>query len=184
MGLNDMKGRVEDAVTGRFLSPDPFVTDASNTQDFNRYSYVRSNPLVAAATVIGLVAALTLCSCRSPCQRSESSLATSSEDKSVVYVFEACTTIGTTTQARVVLASGPGRRNTIFRFAPADGYVRYHGVQVKGPLQPSATWTSAHSLKISIGTVAAILEQRYEVDGVQVTYDVGNNLHVESDSPK
>ncbi len=45
MGLNDMNGRIEDSVTGRFLSPDPFVPDASNTQDFNRYSYARNNPL-------------------------------------------------------------------------------------------------------------------------------------------
>ncbi len=45
MGLNDMNGRIEDVVTGRFLSPDPVVPDATNTQDFNRYSYVRNNPL-------------------------------------------------------------------------------------------------------------------------------------------
>lgn len=45
MGLNDMNGRVQDAVTGRFLSPDPYVADPSITQIFNRYSYVRNNPL-------------------------------------------------------------------------------------------------------------------------------------------
>ena len=45
MGLNDMNGRVQDAVTGRFLSPDPFVPDPGNTQSFNRYSYVLNNPL-------------------------------------------------------------------------------------------------------------------------------------------
>lgn len=45
MGLNDMNGRIQDAVTGRFLSPDPFVPDPLNTQSYNRYSYVMNNPL-------------------------------------------------------------------------------------------------------------------------------------------
>jgi RHS repeat-associated protein len=45
MGLNHMKGRVEDAVTGTFLSPDPRVNDPYNTQDYNRYTYVYNNPL-------------------------------------------------------------------------------------------------------------------------------------------
>jgi len=45
MGLNDMNGRVQDAVTGRFLSADPYITQPENTQNFNRYSYVLNNPL-------------------------------------------------------------------------------------------------------------------------------------------
>ncbi len=45
MGLNHMNGRVEDAITGRFLSPDPHVPNPGNTQNFNRYSYVNNNPL-------------------------------------------------------------------------------------------------------------------------------------------
>ena len=44
-GLNHMNGRVQDAVTGRFLSADPFVPDPTNTQDYNRYSYADNNPL-------------------------------------------------------------------------------------------------------------------------------------------
>ena len=47
MGLNHMNGRVEDSVTGRFLSADPHVYGRSNTQSFNRYSYVNNNPLSA-----------------------------------------------------------------------------------------------------------------------------------------
>lgn len=47
MGLTHMNGRVQDAITGRFLSPDPFTTDAGNTQGWNRYSYVLNNPLSA-----------------------------------------------------------------------------------------------------------------------------------------
>ena len=45
MGLNHLNGRVQDAITGRFLSPDPFVPDPGNTQSFNRYSYAINNPL-------------------------------------------------------------------------------------------------------------------------------------------
>jgi RHS repeat-associated protein len=44
-GLIHMNGRVMDASIGRFLSPDPYVTDPGNTQNFNRYSYVDNNPL-------------------------------------------------------------------------------------------------------------------------------------------
>ena len=43
--LIHMNGRVGDAMTGRFLSPDPFIPDPGNTQAFNRYSYVYNNPL-------------------------------------------------------------------------------------------------------------------------------------------
>ena len=38
-------GRVQDSVTGRFLSADPYITEPGNTQNFNRYGYVYNNPL-------------------------------------------------------------------------------------------------------------------------------------------
>lgn len=44
-GLNHVNGRVQDAVTGRFLSPDPVIQDPTFTQGYNRYSYVNNNPL-------------------------------------------------------------------------------------------------------------------------------------------
>ena len=40
-----MNGRVEDAILGRMLSPDPNVPDPTNAQSYNRYSYVNNNPL-------------------------------------------------------------------------------------------------------------------------------------------
>jgi RHS repeat-associated protein len=43
-GLIHMNGRVQDSVTGRFLSPDPYVTEPGHTQGYNRYAYVRNNP--------------------------------------------------------------------------------------------------------------------------------------------
>jgi RHS repeat-associated protein len=45
LGLNHMNGRVQDAVTGVFLSADPYLTEPGNTQNYNRYSYVYNNPL-------------------------------------------------------------------------------------------------------------------------------------------
>lgn len=41
-----MNGRMYDPVLGRMLSPDNYVPDATFTQDYNRYSYARNNPLV------------------------------------------------------------------------------------------------------------------------------------------
>jgi len=44
-GLIHMNGRVYDPQLGRFLSPDPIVQSPSNSQSWNRYSYVFNNPL-------------------------------------------------------------------------------------------------------------------------------------------
>lgn len=43
--LVHMNGRVFDWVTGRFISADPYIDGAGNTQRWNRYSYVGNNPL-------------------------------------------------------------------------------------------------------------------------------------------
>jgi RHS repeat-associated protein len=45
VGLVHMSGRVYDPLIGRFLSADPNIPDASNSQMLNRYSYVDNNPL-------------------------------------------------------------------------------------------------------------------------------------------
>ena len=42
--LVHMNGRVYDPQLARFLSPDPYVTEPFNGQNFNRYSYVYNNP--------------------------------------------------------------------------------------------------------------------------------------------
>jgi hypothetical protein len=41
-----MNGRLYDPLLHRFLSPDNYVQDPSNTQNFNRYGYVLNNPLL------------------------------------------------------------------------------------------------------------------------------------------
>lgn len=45
-GLVHMNGRIYDPVLRRFMSPDNFVQDAYNTQNYNRYAYVLNNPLL------------------------------------------------------------------------------------------------------------------------------------------
>ena len=44
-GLINMNGRVYDPATGLFLSPDNYVQEPWNSQNFNRYSYCLNNPL-------------------------------------------------------------------------------------------------------------------------------------------
>jgi hypothetical protein len=84
----------------------------------------------------------------------------------------------------VDVVSPNGDRQTVFSYSPADGIISYNGAQVTGSTEPSATWTSRHSLQISIGTVAAVLEQRSEIEGVRITYDITSNLHVERDETR
>lgn len=45
LNLIHMNGRAQDPVLGRFMSADPYIPDPTNTQSFNRLSYVRNNPL-------------------------------------------------------------------------------------------------------------------------------------------
>jgi RHS repeat-associated protein len=45
-GLINMNSRMYDPTVGRFLSPDPYVADDTYSQDFNRYTYARNNPLI------------------------------------------------------------------------------------------------------------------------------------------
>lgn len=45
LGLVHMNGRIYDALLGRMLSADLVVQNPGSLQDFNRYSYVKNNPL-------------------------------------------------------------------------------------------------------------------------------------------
>lgn len=45
LNLTHMNGRVYDQLLGRFLSADPYIDGALNTQGWNRFSYVKNNPL-------------------------------------------------------------------------------------------------------------------------------------------
>jgi len=45
ISLDYFHARYYDPVTRHFISPDPLVPDPTNTQDYNRYAYVRNNPM-------------------------------------------------------------------------------------------------------------------------------------------
>ncbi|MBB6523442.1 T6SS effector amidase Tae4 family protein [Pseudoteredinibacter isoporae] len=45
VGIVHMNGRIYDAKLGRFLQADPHIDGTTNTQGFNRYSYLHNNPL-------------------------------------------------------------------------------------------------------------------------------------------
>lgn len=46
-GLIHMNGRIFDPKLARFLQADPYIQAATDTQSYNRYTYVRNNPLNA-----------------------------------------------------------------------------------------------------------------------------------------
>jgi RHS repeat-associated protein len=66
VGLIHMNGRLYDPQLRRFLSPDNYVQDPHNTQNYNRYGYVYNNPLlysdpsgeIAFLAVIGIAMAV------------------------------------------------------------------------------------------------------------------------------
>ena len=113
------------------------------------------------------------------CERVNSVLAESGQGRYAVYRLEVCTNIGTIINASVDVVSSSGRRQTAFRFLPVYGLVKWRAGEVSGPAEPSAAWISPHSLRISIGTVGTVLEQRTEIGDVHVTYDVRKDLHIE-----
>lgn len=45
LGMVNMNGRVYIPSGSMFISPDPYVSDPGNTQNYNRYGYVYNNPL-------------------------------------------------------------------------------------------------------------------------------------------
>ena len=45
MGIINMNGRIYDPLIGRFMSADPYIQAPDDLQSFNRYAYVRNNPL-------------------------------------------------------------------------------------------------------------------------------------------
>lgn len=44
-GIINMNGRLYDPLVGRMFSPDPYIPDGTNSQDYNKYIYARNNPM-------------------------------------------------------------------------------------------------------------------------------------------
>ena len=107
------------------------------------------------------------------CERLDRVLATSGQGTSAVYSLEVCTNIGTRVNASVDVVSSSGRHQTASRFLPVYGLVKWRAGEVTGTAEPSAAWVSPRSLRISIGTVETVVEQRTEIGDVRV------DLHIE-----
>jgi hypothetical protein len=125
-------------------------------------------PLVAC-----VVASLVGCG---GCDRFETVLATDTQGRSVVSVFNACTTVGTTLDETIELRSPSGRRTPFFRFVPNGGQVgcpKLPGVQI--PASPEATvkWDADGAIHLAISALYAIDERHDVVDGIPVKYDIG-----------
>jgi len=127
----------------------------------------------AIAIIAGLLVLRWIFNDPKACSREEKVLTTAADGSSVVYRYEACATVGTNVLGTVSLVSPKGRRQTIISYDPA-----YSFPSSEPPLEPSAAWISPHSLRISIGTVAGVGEQRYDIADLHITYDIRVNLHV------
>jgi hypothetical protein len=114
------------------------------------------------------------------CERLDNVLAKSDQGSSAVYSLEVCTNIGTRVNASVDVVSSSGRHETAFRFLPVYGLVKWRAGEITGTAEPSAAWVSPRSLRISIGTVATVLEERPDIGDIRVTYDIRKDLHMET----
>jgi hypothetical protein len=130
--------------------------------------------VVVAVAILGFLRFVVF---RNACDHFETVLSKDAQGRSVIYVFEACTTIGTVTEAWVDLTSPNGHRIHLLDFAPWGGELTHDGSPVKEPFEPVATWESPTKLRISIGTVGKIMKRQTEADGVHVTYDIGLELY-------
>jgi hypothetical protein len=134
--------------------------------------------VLAGVVIIGVVAVLCLrlVLFRHPCDRVQTVLSRDGQGRTVVSVFSACTAIGTSVQESVDLLTATGHRVRLFTFVPWSGETRYRGSPVTGPFRPSATWVTPSDLRLSIGAVDRVIEERSEAEGVRITYDVRSNL--------
>ncbi len=113
---------------------------------------------------------------RHPCDSVQTVLSRDSRGRSVVSVFKACTALGTSVQEWVDLVGPSGDHVHLLTFVPWGGEISYRGVPVKGPFEPSATWRTSSDLRVSIGTVEQLIDERGEVDGAHITYDIRTDL--------
>jgi len=133
---------------------------------------------VAGLLIVGVVVllCLRLILFRHPCDRVQAVLSRDSQGRTVVSVFSACTAIGTSVQESVDLLMPTRHRVRLLTFVPWSGESDYRGSPVTGPFRPSATWVTPNDLRISIGAVDRVIQERSEAEGVNITYDVRTDL--------
>jgi len=107
------------------------------------------------------------------CDREELILATDAHGRSIVSVFKACTSIGTTVEESIQLKSAYGARKAIFKYEPNGGVIGCKGKAFPGVAEPSVDWRDPGVIHISIAVVASIIEKHDSVEGLSVTYEIG-----------
>jgi hypothetical protein len=93
--------------------------------------------------------------------------------RSVVSLFQACTSLGTSLQGSVELRLPSGKRTPIFAFVPNGGMVGCNGHSFPGSAEPTAIWMGPNTIRISLAVADSIVEMRTDVDGIHVVYEIG-----------
>ena len=115
------------------------------------------------------------------CDHDEKTLATQSDGRSVVSLFEDCTGFGTTLTQSIEVRSSTGRRTTILEYQPSGGIVGCRGKTFPTEQEPSVDWSNPQDIHISISVVYGISEKHDTVNGVHVIYDIGTVISRDCD---
>jgi hypothetical protein len=107
------------------------------------------------------------------CDRGEKVLARDDQGRSIVSVFEACTSLGTETAESIELKSASGDKKRIFKYEPNGGVLACKGRTFPAAAEPSVDWSNPRVIHISIPVVSSILEKHETLDGIRVTYEIG-----------
>ena len=127
---------------------------------------------IAAVPALYLTSFLFIVS-RYACESWEIALAHDERDPTVVATVQDCNLMASVGSEWVDLLWPSGHRERLFEFTPWEGIA---DSRVKPPFEPSAHWVKPGVLRISIGTVDGIGEQRTELDGVHMVYDIAADL--------
>jgi hypothetical protein len=121
-------------------------------------------------TVCVLLAAISfVIACAPRCDHREALLAANANGSSVVWKYECSST------ESIELRSVSGRKTTFFKFQSSGGISGCDGKSFSraADISPTAVWTDPNVIRISIGVIGRVDRQLSEVDGVRVTYDIG-----------
>jgi hypothetical protein len=97
----------------------------------------------------------------------------------VYSVQEGCSGLSNGLIVSIDLEATPGRRITVFTFADASWDARYTDMA-----SPTAAWTDAKKLTISVGAVGAIYKKIGRADDIEIEYHIDHVLSQEPPSSR